>query len=302
MLRKDGKNLMTPLMYKKINAFTSEFSSGNPAACIYLDANQVLKDSEMQNIAREHKGFVSEVVYCMPKSEISYALKYYSSECEVDFCGHGTIACMYDLIKNNSALNNLLEVSIETNKGKLTVYNELQTLDAVFISAPDPEFLTTDVDAAMAAEALGITASSISEEYPIRLVNAGLNTLIIPISTLAVELSVWPNEQSLKTFCLGHAVDIILVFTTDVTSQQNLVRTRVFAPKFGYLEDMATGSGNSALGYYMLRNDMWDGRPVSIEQNAEPSAYNIVRLKTIAGKVLFGGKATVKIEGNIFIK
>ncbi|MBP1764985.1 MAG: phenazine biosynthesis protein PhzF family [Firmicutes bacterium] len=302
MLRKDGKNLMTPLMYKKINAFTSEFSSGNPAACIYLDANQVLKDSEMQNIAREHKGFVSEVVYCMPKSEISYALKYYSSECEVDFCGHGTIACMYDLIKNNSALNNLLEVSIETNKGKLTVYNELQTLDAVFISAPDPEFLTTDVDAAMAAEALGITASSISEEYPIRLVNAGLNTLIIPISTLAVELSVWPNEQSLKTFCLGYAVDIILVFTTDVTSQQNLVRTRVFAPKFGYLEDMATGSGNSALGYYMLRNDMWDGRPVSIEQNAEPSAYNIVRLKTIAGKVLFGGKATVKIEGNIFIK
>ena len=302
MLRKDGKNLMTPLMYKKINAFTSEFSSGNPAACIYLDANQVLKDSEMQNIAREHKGFVSEVVYCMPKSEISYALKYYSSECEVDFCGHGTIACMYDLIKNNSALNNLLEVSIETNKGKLTVYNELQTLDAVFISAPDPEFLTTDVDAAMAAEALGITASSISEEYPIRLVNAGLNTLIIPISTLAVELSVWPNEQSLKTFCLGYAVDIILVFTTDVTSQQNLVRTRVFAPKFGYLEDMATGSGNSALGYYMLRNDMWDGRPVSIEQNAEPSAYNIVRLKTIAGKVLFGGKATVKIEGSIFIK
>jgi predicted PhzF superfamily epimerase YddE/YHI9 len=78
---------------------------------------------------------------------------------------------------------------------------------------------------------------------------------------------------------------------------KNFVRTRVFAPKFGYLEDKATGSGNSALGYYMLRNNMWDGQPVLIEQNAEPSEYNIVRLKSVDGKVLFGGRATVQIEG-----
>jgi PhzF family phenazine biosynthesis protein len=293
---------MKSLLYKKIDAFTTEDSSGNPAACIYLDANQALSDNEMQDIAREHSGFVSEVVYCMPKGKSSYSLKYYSSECEVDFCGHGTIACMYDLIKSNDALSNLLEVSIETPKGILNVYNDLKTLDAVFISAPNPEFLTTDVDAKMVSEALGITPGSISEKYAIRLVNAGLNTLIVPILTLAVELAVWPNEQSLKAFCINHAIDIILVFTTEVSSQQNFVRTRVFAPKFGYLEDRATGSGNSALGYYMLLSEMWDGRPISIEQNAEPSAFNIVLLKAIAGKVLFGGKATVKIEGNIFIK
>lgn len=204
---------------------------------------------------------------------------------------------MYDLIKNSSALHKLSEISIDTPKGRLTVYNELQALDAVFISAPEPKFIATDVVTVMAAAALGITPDSILQEYPIKLVNAGLNTLLVPISTLAVELSMRPDEQALKAFCFDHEIDIILVYTTDVSSQKNFVRTRVFAPKFGYLEDKATGSGNSALGYYMLQNNMWDGRPILIEQNAVSSAYNTVRLKTIDGKVLFGGRATVQIEG-----
>ncbi len=46
--------------------------------------------------------------------------------------------------------------------------------------------------------------------------------------------------------------------------KQNIAHTRVFAPKFGYLEDPATGSGNSAFGYYMLKNALWDGTPATI--------------------------------------
>ncbi len=287
---------MKSFKYKKINAFTTDYSSGNPAACFYLDAGQILNDSEMQKIARDHKGLVSEVIFCTQKDTNLFSMRYYSSECEVEFCGHGTIACMYDLIKNNHELNSVSEVFIDTLKGRLTVYNELQTLDAVFISAPEPEFIETDVAAVIAA-ALGIAPSTISEKHPVSMVNAGLNTLIVPISKLEAELSVQPDEQSLNEFCSDHSIDIILVYTTDVSNHKNLVRTRVFAPKFGYLEDKATGSGNSALGYYMLRHNMWDGQPVSIEQNAELSAYNTVRLKTTDGKVLFGGSAAVQIEG-----
>jgi predicted PhzF superfamily epimerase YddE/YHI9 len=36
-------------------------------------------------------------------------------------------------------------------------------------------------------------------------------------------------------------------FTTETADGGNRYRTRVFAPTFGYLEDPATGSGNSAL-------------------------------------------------------
>ena len=77
----------------------------------------------------------------------------------------------------------------------------------------------------------------------------------------------------------------------------NKIRTRVFSPKFGYLEDPATGSGNSAMGYYMLKHDMWDGSPVNIEQNGLREERNIVKLRYDDGAVYFGGSATLRIEG-----
>jgi predicted PhzF superfamily epimerase YddE/YHI9 len=93
----------------------------------------------------------------------------------------------------------------------------------------------------------------------------------------------------------------VLAFTRQVADPAHLVRSRVFAPKFGYLEDPATGSGNSALGYYLLARGLWDGSAAAIEQNGERQRYNVVRLATRAGRVLFGGRATVKIEGSYLL-
>lgn len=59
------------------------------------------------------------------------------SECEVDFCGHGTIACMYSLIKDAPFLLEQKEITVNTSrKGTLSVYNEISTQDAVYITAP----------------------------------------------------------------------------------------------------------------------------------------------------------------------
>ena len=77
--------------------------------------------------------------------------------------------------------------------------------------------------------------------------------------------------------------------------------TRVFAPKFGYLEDPATGSGNSAFANYLLSEGLWKGEPITIEQGGNDRIFNSVKLKCQDGEVLFGGKATKKIEGEYFI-
>jgi len=105
---------MKQFEYKKINAFSVGKSNGNPAACLYLKEGQQLSDAEMLAIAKEHKGFVSEVIYCTPLNEATFRLKYYSSECEVEFCGHGTIACIYELIRSNEGLKGLQEITITT--------------------------------------------------------------------------------------------------------------------------------------------------------------------------------------------
>lgn len=133
---------MDAYKYQKVDAFTSNTSTGNPAACIFLNKTQSLSEKAMLEIAQQHKGFVSEVVFCSNQKEIF--LTYYSSECEVSFCGHGTIACMYNLVKETESLLGCSEIPIRTNKKRtLTVYNRIAEQNAVFISAPKPRFLET---------------------------------------------------------------------------------------------------------------------------------------------------------------
>lgn len=293
---------MRTYQYRKIDAFTSGKSLGNPAACIYLEENQSLTDSEMLDIAKQHKGFVSEVVYCKQKSQAAYHLTYYSSECEVDFCGHGTIACMYNLINETPYLMNQKEITIQTNKkGTLSVYNEVPSQDSVYITAPIPQYIGTSSNAKSIAENLGLKFEQISDAFPIDVIDAGLKTLIVPISALDDEINVFPNEHTLKGFCIAGDIDIILIYSLKVADDYNIAHTRVFAPKFGYLEDPATGSGNSAFGYYMLKNNIWDGKPISVEQGGADRVFNSIKLQYKDGNVLFGGRATKRIKGIHYI-
>ncbi len=296
---------MKKYKFKKINAFTSGSSQGNPAAGIYLNDLNDISENEMQAIARELKGFVNEVVFLFAnKNEIF--LKYYSSECEVDFCGHGTIAVLFDFIKNNENLvkTNFLKIKIKNEI--LKVYNQIVENNSIFITAPKPSYLSKDIAGSSIISALNLTSYDINPRLKIDFINAGLNTLIVPIVNLERCLRIDPDQETLKYFCMDNAIDIILVFTDEVSQKMNHFRTRVFAPKYGYLEDPATGSGNSAFGYYLLRYDLWDGRLLSIEQNNNQKLPNIVKLNTInendTTSVIFGGAGSIVIDGFYYLK
>jgi len=125
--------------------------------------------------------------------------------------------------------------------------------------------------------------------------------LIVPIVTLHDEIRIFPNEQILKDFCLKNEIDIVLIYTLETDNPQHIAHSRVFAPKFGYLEDPATGSGNSALGYYLLKNNVWNGNPATIEQGGIDRVFNLVNLLCKENRVLFGGKATTRIRGTYYV-
>lgn len=289
---------MKQYRYIKSNAFTSGASTGNPAATIIIDEGSLVPEQMLQ-IAAEHKGFVMESVFCSSSETAACKLTYYSSECEVDFCGHGTIATMYSLIKDDASLRNRKVLSVETNKkGVISVYNEIDTEDAVYIEAPSPIEHEMNIPTEEIECILTLHKGSIDQEgRAIRIIDAGLRTLIVPVSKLEDEVSVFPDLASLKAFCEGNDIDIILIYSLQVADASNFAHTRVFAPRFGYLEDPATGSGNSAFANYLLSENMWDGTPITIEQGGNDRIFNAVKLKTLNGKVLFGGRATIKIQG-----
>jgi len=293
---------MNTYKYKKIDAFTSGASLGNPAACVYLDNDQILTEAQMLGIAKQHKSFVSEVVYCKDRDDSSFDLTYFSSECEVPFCGHGTIACMYSLIKSCSQLKLQQEISIRTHKkGSLTIYNKIPEQDAIYISAPEPFYLDIPVTREEIAESLQIDMSKINREYPMDFIDAGNKTLIVPIESFNDEISIFPDERTLKNFTLKNDIDIILIFCMDTQDKSHKAHTRVFAAKYGYLEDPATGSGNAAFGYYMLKNNMWSGDKVTIEQGGNDRVFNTVYLCKENGRLLIGGSAATRIEGIYYV-
>ncbi len=290
--------------FKKIDAFVQGQSTGNPAGCIYLPNEDALSIEGMQQIARELAGCVSEVVFIYP-DDGHYGLRFFSAEREVAFCGHGTIAAMYDLIKNDPVLSRDPITRIHVGGQELLVRNEIAKADSVFISAPQPVEQKLLLSHDGIAAAMRIAPGEISEKYRIACINAGLLTLIVPVDTLDSLLSIHPDQQHLREFCLANGIEIILVFSTETSRAGNSYRTRVFAPIFGYLEDPATGSGNAALGYYLLKEGIWDGRMIAIEQGKTREHPNIIRIVSDASKVqhsvFFGGNAVVRIEGEYLL-
>jgi PhzF family phenazine biosynthesis protein len=298
---------MKKFKFKNIDAFATQKSDGNPAGMVYLESFDDITPDDMLKIAKELEGFVSEVGYVWRIEENTFSLKYYSSEREVDFCGHATIAIMYDLIKNSDDLIKKKQANIITCKGKLIVENRISSEDAVFITAPVPVFSKDKIDIESVAKALRISSLEINNDYPISILNSGLETLIVPIKNISAVLSISPVLDELKEFCIDNSIDIITVYTDEVAYKRNRYRSRVFAPTFGYLEDPATGSGNSALGYYLLQNRIWDGTFMSLEQNRSFENPNIIKLlaKDTEGtkpQVVFGGGAIVRIEGEYILQ
>lgn len=297
---------MKKLKFKKIDAFASTSSSGNPAAVVYLDTLNELTENEMLQIAKELKGCVSEVGFVCPGTESDYKLRYFSSVREVAFCGHATIAILNDIIANNEAIQAKSTLSIATQNDFLMVENRYQNEKGVFISAPAPRFSTKNLNVTDVATALNCPVDNLDKLLPVQIVNSGLETLVVPIVGLESILHVSPDLKMLNEFCMQIGVDIILIYSTEVVSQESNYRTRVFAPIFGYLEDPATGSGNAAFGYYLLKHGMWSGELIKIEQNGSRDAPNYVKLfseKTNTGdyRVWFGGGAVLRIDGQYIL-
>lgn len=298
---------MKKYSFKKIDAFAARNSSGNPAGYIRLNSLSDMSEAEMLQVAKEMAGFVNEVGYIAPARD-SFDLRYYSAEREVDFCGHATIAILYDLFKNDEKLIELESVNIRIKHAELTVQNRIKSENAVFIQSPAPQKTEKVPTRKEIAEGFRVEEKEISTELPVSLINAGLNTLIVPVVSLDSILNIIPDLNELKSFCLDNGIDIIEVFTKETSGEQSNFRTRVFAPTFGYLEDPATGSGNSAFGYYLLQNNLWpeDSDTLVIEQNGEREKFNVIKLQKQSGvdgqmRVWFGGGAITRIEGEYFL-
>ena len=79
--------MQTSIYY--IDAFTDKLFSGNPAAVVFSDINDA---QLMQNIAAENN--LSETAFIRDEGG-KYFIRWFAPSCEIDLCGHATIAVSY---------------------------------------------------------------------------------------------------------------------------------------------------------------------------------------------------------------
>jgi len=81
-----------PVYY--VDAFTKKLFSGNPAAVIF--SNDIDDEYLMQNIAAENN--LSETAF-IRKEKNAFHIRWFAPSCEIDLCGHATLASAYIYFK-----------------------------------------------------------------------------------------------------------------------------------------------------------------------------------------------------------
>ncbi len=101
----------------QVDAFAENVFSGNPAAIVPLF--EWLSDDLMQSIAAENN--LSETAFFVRKGEY-FELRWFTTESEVDLCGHATLASAHVLYEHLDYADPA--VVFETQSGRLFVDRE----------------------------------------------------------------------------------------------------------------------------------------------------------------------------------
>jgi len=98
----------------QVDAFAAKVFGGNPAAVCPLQ--EWPEEKTLQTIAAENN--LSETAFFVPEGD-AYRLRWFTPQCEVELCGHATLASAFVLL--NILTPQKSSVQFQTRSGLLTV-------------------------------------------------------------------------------------------------------------------------------------------------------------------------------------
>jgi PhzF family phenazine biosynthesis protein len=206
----------------QVDAFTGVVFRGNPAAVCPLE--EWLPDETLQAIAAENN--LSETAYFVPTGE-RFALRWFTPGCEVDLCGHATLASAYVLFRELGVTSNT--VRFDTKSGELVVRRDGERFVMDFPSRPPgPVEADPNLRQAMGGEPIEIMAA---RDY------------VLTYKSEAEVRALAPNMEALAR------IDRFAFIATARGEDCDFV-SRFFAPAKGVPEDPVTGSAHCTLTPY----------------------------------------------------
>lgn len=258
----------------QVDAFASNIFSGNPAAVCPLE--RWLTESEMLSIAAENN--LSETAFFVPEKG-AYGLRWFAPKCEVQLCGHATLATAFVIFK--VLRPGTTSVRFQTCSGPLEVRQE-------------EEYLAMDLPALLPRPCAS----------PPRALLEGINPqprVVLETGQTAAERNyfvVYEHEDqvrgALPNLALLEGLHPSGVCITAPGKQSDFV-SRYFAPSYGIPEDPVTGSTHCTLGPYWcerLNKNVLHARQVS-QRGGE------LLLEPRGSQVTLKGKAILYLAGSI---
>ena len=263
---------MKTLKIYQVDAFAENLFKGNPAAVLLLD--EWLNDTTMQDIASENN--LSETAFLV-KNEEHYDIRWFTPVCEVDLCGHATLASGYVLMnyyeKEASKIN-----FYSPRSGNLSVEKQGEIL---YLDFPADNLAPCKISEEK-TKALG--------KSPVECYHGREDYLMIfekqkDIENLSPDFNLLSKIETKRGYIVTAPGD-----DSDFVS-------RFFAPYAGINEDPVTGSAHTTLTPY------WSGKlnkkELSARQLSKRGGY--LNCTDEGARIKIGGKAQLYLVGEIYI-
>jgi PhzF family phenazine biosynthesis protein len=104
----------------------------------------------------------------------------------------------------------------------------------------------------MILKSLNLKEEQLLGNAPIELVNTGNSFILIPVTNSETLKGIQPNFDIISQ--ISEELDLIgfYVFTTETNNPKRDVSTRMFAPRYGILEEAGTGMAAGPLACYLF--------------------------------------------------
>jgi trans-2,3-dihydro-3-hydroxyanthranilate isomerase len=168
------------MKFHVVNSFSNTKFAGNPAGVVIVEDFSDVK--LMQHIARQLN--LVETVFIKRISDYNFDIRYFTPSKELPIAGHPTIAgikVIHDVFK----LYTDIQLTFQTTSKEIRAdIQECEGESIYSIYIDEITHSSTLGDRREVASVFGLVESDLIEDMPIKVVDAGLGHIIIPIKSL----------------------------------------------------------------------------------------------------------------------
>ncbi len=223
-------------------AFTDGGRGGNPAGVV-LDASS-LTPAEMLAIAAD-VGF-SESAFLLPGEAGHAAIRYFSPQAEVAFCGHATIATAVAVADREGV--GVLQLATAAGPVTVTTGTTDEGTAATLTSPPASSTPADDATTDALLSILGWGRDDLDPRYPVHVANAGNDHPVLGVASRETLAGLDYDFGALTALMAERGWTTVHVFWSESAT---LFHARNAFPPGGVVEDPATGAAAAAFGGYL---------------------------------------------------